>query len=189
MLNSLFVLLRSRVMFCHEAPSSRRHPLRSVPGSSTPDPSASAIERTPLRPLGFTRDQVSCVCEALLASGSVDLLTRFLRSLPTGDRLHQDESVLEARATVAFHAAGSFEDLYCILEGHRFSPPRPATGGCRLSGCGRTTRRPSDWADGLWAAVGKYRVRRKFPLPRTILDGDETSYCFKDRSRSVLTEW
>lgn len=27
--------------------------------------------------------------------------------------------------------------------------------------------------------VGKYRVRRKFPLPQTIWDGDETSYCFK----------
>ena len=28
-------------------------------------------------------------------------------------------------------------------------------------------------------AVGKYRVRRKFPLPRTIWDGEETSYYFK----------
>ena len=28
-------------------------------------------------------------------------------------------------------------------------------------------------------AVGKYRIRRKFPLPRTIWDGEETSYCFK----------
>ena len=27
--------------------------------------------------------------------------------------------------------------------------------------------------------MGKYRVRRKFPLPRTIWDGEETSYCFK----------
>lgn len=38
-------------------------------------------------------------------------------------------------------------------------------------------------------AVGKYRVRRKFPLPRTILDGEETSYCFKEKSRSVLRDW
>lgn len=30
-------------------------------------------------------------------------------------------------------------------------------------------------------AVGKYRIRRKFPLPRTIWDGEETSYCFKVR--------
>lgn len=32
-------------------------------------------------------------------------------------------------------------------------------------------------------AVGKYRVRRKFPLPRTIWDGEETSYCFKVKIR------
>ena len=38
-------------------------------------------------------------------------------------------------------------------------------------------------------AVGKYRVRRKFPLPRTIWDGEETSYCFKEKSRAVLREW
>jgi hypothetical protein len=35
-------------------------------------------------------------------------------------------------------------------------------------------------------AVGKYRIRRKFPLPRTIWDGEETSYCFKEKSRQVL---
>lgn len=32
-------------------------------------------------------------------------------------------------------------------------------------------------------------MRRKFPLPRTIWDGEETSYCFKEKSRSVLREW
>ena len=38
-------------------------------------------------------------------------------------------------------------------------------------------------------AVGKYRIRRKYPLPRTIWDGEETSYCFKEKSRQVLREW
>jgi len=38
-------------------------------------------------------------------------------------------------------------------------------------------------------AVGKYRVRRKFPLPRTIWDGEETSYCFKEKSRTALRQW
>nr|XP_025037108.1 homeobox protein SIX1 [Pelodiscus sinensis] len=27
------------------------------------------------------------------------------------------------------------------------------------------------------------------PLPRTIWDGEETSYCFKEKSRGVLREW
>ena len=38
-------------------------------------------------------------------------------------------------------------------------------------------------------AVDKYRLRRKYPLPRTIWDGEETSYCFKEKSRQVLREW
>ena len=37
-------------------------------------------------------------------------------------------------------------------------------------------------------AVDKYRLRRKFPLPRTIWDGEETVYCFKEKSRNWLKE-
>ncbi|CAK9294136.1 unnamed protein product [Gordionus sp. m RMFG-2023] len=35
-------------------------------------------------------------------------------------------------------------------------------------------------------AVDKYRIRRKYPLPKTIWDGEETIYCFKETSRRVL---
>ena len=37
-------------------------------------------------------------------------------------------------------------------------------------------------------AVDKYRLRRKYPLPRTIWDGEETVYCFKEKSRNSLKE-
>jgi hypothetical protein len=37
-------------------------------------------------------------------------------------------------------------------------------------------------------AVDKYRLRRKHPLPRTIWDGEETVYCFKEKSRNSLKE-
>ena len=40
----------------------------------------------------------------------------------------------------------------------------------------------------LAGAVDKYRLRRKFPLPRTIWDGEETVYCFKEKSRNSLKE-
>ena len=36
--------------------------------------------------------------------------------------------------------------------------------------------------------VKQFDVRR-FPLPRTIWDGAETSYCFKGRSRALLQRW
>lgn len=37
-------------------------------------------------------------------------------------------------------------------------------------------------------AVDKYRLRKKYPLPKTIWDGEETVYCFKERSRNALKE-
>ncbi|KAF6037414.1 SIX2 [Bugula neritina] len=33
------------------------------------------------------------------------------------------------------------------------------------------------------------KLRRKHPLPRTIWDGEETSYCFKEKSRILLRDW
>ncbi|XP_076846489.1 SIX homeobox 9 [Brachyhypopomus gauderio] len=140
--------------------------------------------------MGFSQDQVACVCEVLLQSGYMDRLTVFLRSVPSQSCCPglqpSTESVLKARAAVAFHQ-GRFAELYALIEGNAFSP------------------RSHSLLQQLWlrahyleaelqrgrplGAVGKYRVRRKFPLPRTIWDGEETSYCFKERSRCVLKEW
>ncbi|KAI5098404.1 SIX homeobox 9 [Silurus meridionalis] len=145
--------------------------------------------------LGFSQDQVACVCEVLLQSGCIDRLSSFLRSVPSLSTCssssylgpqHTVESVLKAKAAVAFHQC-RFSELYTLIEGNMFSP------------------RSHSLLQQLWlraryleaelqrgrplGAVGKYRVRRKFPLPRTIWDGEETSYCFKEKSRCVLREW
>lgn len=125
----------------------------------------------------FTAEQVICVCEVLLHGGYMDRLSSFLSTLPPSSScLGERESVLKAKAAVAFHQ-GRFSDLYALLEGFPFSP------------------RSHSFLQQLWlrahyaeaekqrgrplGAVGKYRVRRKFPLPHTIWDGEETSYCFK----------
>ncbi|KAK3924546.1 Homeobox protein six1b [Frankliniella fusca] len=78
-------------------------------------------------------------------------------------------------------------DLYRLLESHQFSPHNhPKLQALWLKAhyveAEKLRGRPL-------GAVGKYRVRRKFPLPRTIWDGEETSYCFKEKSRSVLRDW
>ncbi|KAG7334537.1 hypothetical protein KOW79_002944 [Hemibagrus wyckioides] len=135
---------------------------------------------------GFTQEQVACVCKVLQQGGDLERLGRFLWSLPACDRLHKNESVLQAKAAVAFHR-GDFRELYRILESHQFSTQNHA-GLQQLwlrahyAEAERLRGRPL-------GAVGKYRVRRKFPLPRTIWDGEETSYCFKEKSRSVLRDW
>ncbi|KAK2706686.1 homeobox protein six1a-like [Artemia franciscana] len=135
---------------------------------------------------GFTQEQVACVCEVLQQSGNIERLARFLWSLPACEHLHKNESVLKAKAVVAFHR-GNFKELYKLLESNQFSTHNhPKLQALWLKAhyieAEKLRGRPL-------GAVGKYRVRRKFPLPRTIWDGEETSYCFKEKSRTVLREW
>ena len=65
--------------------------------------------------------QIACVCEVLQSSGDVERLARFLWSLPVSQQIQECESVLKARAIVAF-ARGQYRELYRILEAHQFSP-------------------------------------------------------------------
>jgi len=134
----------------------------------------------------FTPEQVACVCEVLEQSGNIERLARFLWSLPNYDDVYANEPVLVAKAVVAFHQ-GNLQELYHLIENNNFSPSYHS-------------KLQMLWLKGHYmeaekirgrplGAVGKYRVRRKHPLPRTIWDGEETSYCFKEKSRAVLREW
>lgn len=38
-------------------------------------------------------------------------------------------------------------------------------------------------------AVDKYRIRKKYPLPKTIWDGVQTVYCFKQNVRHILIQY
>ncbi|MGH0119221.1 UNVERIFIED_CONTAM: hypothetical protein FKN15_013316 [Acipenser sinensis] len=125
------------------------------------------------------------LCEVLQRGGSMERLGHFLCSLPACDWLQHDESVLKARALLAFHC-GEFGKLYRLLQSRPFSPhSQPALQQLWFRAHYLQAERLRGRSLG---AVGKYRVRRKHPLPLTIWDGEETSYCFKERSRSVLRE-
>ena len=109
-------------------------------------------------------------------------LFRFLWSLPPCELLHRNESVLKAKALVYFHK-GNFKEMYRIIESFQFSEANhPKLQMLWMKAhyieAEKLRGRPL-------GAVGKYRIRRKFPLPRTIWDGEETSYCFKEKSRQV----
>lgn len=149
--------------------------------------SSAVASPAPVLPsFGFTQEQVACVCEVLQQSGNIERLGRFLWSLPACEHLQKNESVLKAKALVAFHR-GNFKELYRILESHNFSAsahPKLQTLWLKAHyiEAERLRGRPL-------GAVGKYRIRRKFPLPRTIWDGEETSYCFKEKSRNILRDW
>ena len=114
------------------------------------------------------------------------IYSRFLWSLPQCELLHRNESVLKAKALVYFHR-GNFKEMYRIIENFQFTESNhPKLQMLWMKAhyveAEKLRGRPL-------GAVGKYRIRRKYPLPRTIWDGDETSYCFKEKSRQVLREW
>jgi homeobox protein SIX3/6 len=140
--------------------------------------------------LNFSVGQVAAVCETLEESGDIERLARFLWSLPVAHpniaELGKSESVLRARAIVSFHS-GNFRDLYHILETHKFGKNSHA-------------KLQAMWLEAHYqeaeklrgrplGPVDKYRVRKKFPLPRTIWDGEQKTHCFKERTRSLLREW
>ncbi|XP_037086574.1 homeobox protein SIX6-like [Pollicipes pollicipes] len=148
---------------------------------------------TPLMALpsiSFTAGQVAAVCETLEESGDIGRLERFLWSLPVAhaniSQLYKCEPFLRAKALVAFHNC-NFRELYQILEGNKFSK-------------GSHQKLQAMWLEAHYqeaeklrgralGPVDKYRVRKKFPMPRTIWDGEQKTHCFKERTRSLLREW
>lgn len=143
----------------------------------------------PLPMLNFSTQQVAQVCETLEDSGDIERLGRFLWSLPVHpsacDALNKNESVLRARSLVAFHT-GNFKELYHIIESHKFTKAshvklQAIWLEAHYQEAERLRGRPL-------GPVDKYRVRKKFPLPLTIWDGEHKTHCFKERTRYLLRE-
>nr|AEP44000.1 sine oculis-like transcription factor Six3/6B [Craspedacusta sowerbii] len=150
---------------------------------------------TPCRPCSsssvpFSSEQISRVCETLEECGDIQRLSRFLWSLPNApemfDVMNGNETILRARALVSFYH-NNFNELYYILEHFRFSKKSHA----KLQAmwleahyieAERSRGRPL-------GPVDKYRVRKRFPLPRTIWDGEQKTHCFKERTRKLLREF
>ncbi|XP_053679683.1 protein Optix [Anopheles nili] len=140
--------------------------------------------------LNFTASQVATVCETLEESGDIERLARFLWSLPVAHpnvtELDRSEAVLRARAIVAYHT-GHFRELYSILERHKFT--KTSHGKLQAMWLEAHYHEAEKLRGRPLGPVDKYRVRKKFPLPRTIWDGEQKTHCFKERTRSLLREW
>lgn len=179
---------------CSGAGSGPHSETSSSPGISVPIPVApSPIMPSPifaLPTLNFTVSQVAAVCETLEESGDIERLARFLWSLPVAhpniSELNKNEAVLRARAIVSFHS-GNFRDLYSILESHKFT--KSSHGKLQAMWLEAHYQEAEKLRGRALGPVDKYRVRKKFPLPRTIWDGEQKTHCFKERTRSLLREW
>ncbi|GAA6073034.1 hypothetical protein Q7C36_003180 [Tachysurus vachellii] len=140
--------------------------------------------------LNFSPQQVAGVCETLEESGDIERLGRFLWSLPVApaacEVLNRNESVLRARAIVAFHT-GNFRELYHIVENHKFT--KDSHSKLQALWLESHYREAEKLRGRPLGPVDKYRVRKKFPLPKTIWDGEQKTHCFKERTRHLLREW
>eukprot|EP00117_Sycon_ciliatum_P026120 scpid45873/ scgid21515/ Homeobox protein SIX1; Sine oculis homeobox homolog 1 &gt; Homeobox protein SIX1; Sine oculis homeobox homolog 1 len=140
----------------------------------------------------FTLEQVACLAEFILHSEDVHRLERFLYALPKCAQVQRHEKILIAKANVAYHSGlhtGDFRALYQILESETFSEQSyPRLQEMWTEAHYKEAERNREGRKPL-GAVGKYRVRKKNPFPRTIWDGEETNYCFKEKSRVRLREW
>ncbi|XP_014889960.1 homeobox protein SIX3b [Poecilia latipinna] len=158
--------------------------------SRSPEDPPAAAPPLSLPGLCFSATQIASVCETLEETGDIERLARFLWSLPVTadgrDSISEHESVRRARAVVAFHT-GSFRELYRILETHRFT--RTSHGKLQAMWLEAHYREAEKLRGRPLGPVDKYRVRKKFPLPRTIWDGEQKTHCFKERTRGLLREW
>lgn len=165
----------------------------SAAGTTPPNATQGPIVPAPLfalPTLSFSVSQVATVCETLEESGDIERLARFLWSLPVAhpniQELNQSEAVLRARAIVAFHS-GHYRELYAILERHKFT--KDSHGKLQAMWLEAHYQEAEKLRGRPLGPVDKYRVRKKFPLPRTIWDGEQKTHCFKERTRSLLREW
>ncbi|CAI5451453.1 unnamed protein product [Caenorhabditis angaria] len=135
-------------------------------------------------PTRYSEDQVACICDCL--ANDVRKLSQFVWIISERDDMRGNQDILKAQANIAYHS-NNFKELYRIIETHQFSSEHHAT--LQEFWLNAHYHEAEKLRGRQLGAVGKYRIRRKYPLPRTIWDGEETSYCFRDKSRVLLREW
>ncbi|KAL7677855.1 hypothetical protein ACOME3_004087 [Neoechinorhynchus agilis] len=136
-----------------------------------------------------TVDQVVSVCQILEENGDIERLDRLLWSintLPDFEFLKHHESLLSSRAFVAFHKQ-QYKELYTLIENNKFSRAfHPKLQALWLEAHYQEAASSRGRQLG---PVDKYRIRKKYPLPRSIWDGEHKTHCFKERTRSLLREY
>nr|AVK72276.1 Six3/6b homeobox protein [Xenoturbella bocki] len=139
----------------------------------------------------LTPNILASICEILDQTEDTARMRNLFNALPDYPYvkyvLDQHEEILSARATVLFHDA-KFKELYRILEMHHFSAKyHPKLQNLWLD----AHYKEAEVVKGQpLCAVSKYRVRKKYPLPYTIWDGEaQTTRLFQKNTLSVLKDF
>ncbi|VDK52094.1 unnamed protein product, partial [Anisakis simplex] len=133
--------------------------------------------------------QIDCICEALYQARDGDKLVELFRPDIQNImfyRCRYSSSILRAYLYTLFHSR-RFDELFQAITTNTFEP--------------RYFEELQDlWYKARYAeneqrrqkelgAVEKYRLRKKHPPPRSIWDGQETIYSFKENARKVLRQF
>lgn len=129
--------------------------------------------------------QINLACETLVWSGNFERLERFLWALPEDSGVHEKEIIRVAKICVTFKNQ-AYARLYDLIQERHFSKKYHSM----LQVMWRIShyREAEKQRGRVLCAVGKYRIRRKFPLPKSIWDGKSLSHCFSVESRNALND-
>ncbi|XP_037080030.1 homeobox protein SIX6-like [Pollicipes pollicipes] len=133
------------------------------------------------------REQVDCLLKVSLERRDFRRLSAILGQVSMKEGAGgASQTVHRARVHAAFQR-GDFKQVYQVLESQPFdakyhSELQHLWYQSRYAEQRRLRNKPL-------GAVDHYRIRKKYPLPRTIWDGEELVYCFKERDRKMLRDF
>ncbi|KAH9426576.1 Sequence-specific DNA binding [Dermatophagoides pteronyssinus] len=133
----------------------------------------------------LTIDQIICICQ-ILQRCDLKKLEKFIYNLPNDAICNQNELIIRARAIAAYHS-GNFKQVYHLLESNEF--PLKYHQELQLLWNNAHYKEHEMKRGHPPGAVEKYRIRKKYQFPRTIWDGEEYVYCFKEKNRRILKEF
>ncbi|CAB3397281.1 unnamed protein product [Caenorhabditis bovis] len=133
----------------------------------------------------YSLEQLETICTSLFQSRDGDRLVTFFHQIGQSEAW-RSERILVAYAYALYHA-NEFDTLFNILSTRTFSPEHFND----LQEIWHNARyKESQIKRGKELnPVEKYRLRRKYPPPKTIWDGEETVYSFKENSRKYLKQF
>ncbi|CAI5452067.1 unnamed protein product [Caenorhabditis angaria] len=133
----------------------------------------------------YSLDQIETICTSLFQARDGERLVAFFQQIGQAEAW-RTEPILVAYIYALYHA-NEFESLFNILNTHTFNPVHFTD----LQDIWHNARyKESQLKRGKELnPVEKYRLRRKFPPPKTIWDGEETIYSFKENSRRYLKQF
>ncbi|PIC28750.1 hypothetical protein B9Z55_020563 [Caenorhabditis nigoni] len=162
----------------------------------TPSPSTTSIATFGFPMAEYNLDQMEAICTSLFQARDGERLVAFFNQMKEMygsnalDHFGSESIVVVSPIsayTYALYHSNDFERLFHLLSTRHFH----ATFFADLQEIWHYARyKESQLKRGKELnPVEKYRLRRKFPPPKTIWDGEETVYSFKDSSRKYLKKF